>query len=396
MYEIKSLNDQGLGVCFVDNKITFVYNTLIGDKVDIKIIKSNSKYNLAIVTKYIKRSDLYQEAKCPYFDKCGGCSFLNMSIEDTLTYKRDKVEHILKKFANIEKKLAIASSEDRYNYRNKITLQVQNKQIGYYSYNTNEIIEIDNCLLVKESINKIIPLLKEFNVINGKIIIRTNYIDEILIYIISDDNINMIKDIPTNVKGIILNNKVLYGVDYLIDTIGDNQFKISYDSFFQVNNYTANIIYDLIKNNVPDNAKVLDLYCGVGTLGTAASSKASKITGIEVVENAIDNANYNATLNKLNNYEYICGKVEDYIDKFIKEKFDVVIVDPPRKGLDKKTIDSLIKINSPLIIYVSCNPITLARDLKILKEYYNIDYTIPIDMFPNTYHIETVCFLERK
>ena len=206
----------------------------------------------------------------------------------------------------------------------------------------------------------------------------------------------MIKDIPTNVKGIILNNKVLYGVDYLIDTIGDNQFKISYDSFFQVNNYTANIIYNLIKNNVPDNAKVLDLYCGVGTLGTATSSKASKITGIEVVENAIDNANYNATLNKLNNYEYICGKVEDYIDKFIKEKFDVVIVDPPRKGLDKKTIDSLIRINSPLIIYVSCNPITLARDLKILKEYYNIDYTIPIDMFPNTYHIETVCFLERK
>ncbi len=396
MYEIKSLNDQGLGVCFVDNKITFVYNTLIGDKVDIEIIKSNAKYNLAKVTKYIKRSNLYQDSKCPYFDKCGGCSFLNISYEDTLTYKRDKVEHILKKFANIEKKLAIASSEDRYNYRNKITLQVKDKQIGYYSYNTNEIIEINNCLLVKESINKIIPLLKEFNVINGKIIIRTNYIDEILIYIISDDNINMIKDIPTNVKGIILNNKVLYGVDYLIDTIGDNQFKVSYDSFFQVNNYTANIIYDLIKNNVPDNAKVLDLYCGVGTLGTATSSKASKITGIEVVENAIDNANYNATLNKLNNYEYICGKVEDYIDKFIKEKFDVVIVDPPRKGLDKKTIDSLIKINSPLIIYVSCNPITLARDLKILKEYYNIDYTIPIDMFPNTYHIETVCFLERK
>ena len=232
MYKITSLNDQGLGVCFVDNKITFVYNTLIGDVIDLELIKENSKYNLAKVTKYIKRSNNYLDSKCPFFDKCGGCNFLNMSYEDTLVFKKQKIERILKKFANIETNVDIISSDNRYNYRNKITLQVQDKKIGYYSYNTNEIVEINNCLLVKESINKIIPILKSFNINNGKIIIRTNYIDEILINIISDDDIILISDIPSNVKGIIINDKVVYGQDYLIDTIGDYHFKISYDSFY--------------------------------------------------------------------------------------------------------------------------------------------------------------------
>ena len=396
MYEIQSLSDQGLGVCFVDNKLTFVYNTLIGDVVDIEIIKSSSKYNLAKVTNYIKRSDSYQEAKCPFCDKCGGCNFLNMSYEDTLLFKKQKVERILKKFAHIDTNVEILSSENRYNYRNKITLQVSNKQIGYYTYNTNEIVPIDKCLLVKNSINYIIPLLKDFNVINGKIIIRTNYIDEVLIHIISDDNITLIKDIPSNVKGIIINDKVIYGEDYLIDTIGDKHFKISYDSFFQVNNYIASIIFDNIKDNILPNESILDLYCGVGTLGIATEVKNNKIYGIELIENAINNANYNAKLNNLTDYEYKCGKVEDNLNVYTKENIGVVIVDPPRKGLDKKALDAIKVIYPKQIIYVSCDPVTLARDLNELKETYNIKTIKALDMFPNTYHVETFTILERK
>ena len=396
MYKITSLNNQGLGICYVDDKITFVYNTLIGDVVDIEIIKTTSKYNIAKVKNYLKRSDSYKESFCKYSSTCGGCNFLNMSYEDTLVYKREKVEHVLKKFANIDEYVAIVSSDNRYNYRNKITLQVQNKQIGYYTYNTNEIVAIDNCLIAKESINKIIPNLKEFNVNNGKIIVRCNYIDELLIHIITDDRVKIPQDLPSNIKGIVVNSKTLYGDNFLIDKIGDKYFKLSYDSFFQVNNYVSSIIFDLIDEHILKDENILDLYCGVGTLGLSTYIKDKKLYGIEIVENAINNAIYNAKHNSVVNYEYKCGKVEDQINRYINENIGVVIVDPPRKGLDKKALNAILAINPKQVIYVSCDPITLARDLNTLKDRYKIEYICALDMFPNTYHVETFVVLKRK
>ena len=319
-----------------------------------------------------------------------------MSYEDTLVYKREKVEHVLKKFANIDEYVAIVSSDNRYNYRNKITLQVQNKEIGYYTYNTNEIVAIDNCLIAKESINKIIPNLKEFNVNNGKIIIRCNYIDELLIHIITDDRVKIPTNLPSNIKGIIVNSKTLYGDNFLIDKIGDKYFKLSYDSFFQVNNYVSSIIFDLIDKHILKDENILDLYCGVGTLGLSTYIKDKKLYGIEIVENAINNAIYNAKHNSVVNYEYKCGKVEDQINRYINENIGVVIVDPPRKGLDKKALNSILAINPKQVIYVSCDPITLARDLNTLKDRYKIEYICALDMFPNTYHVETFVVLERK
>ena len=396
IYEIKQLNNQGLGICYVNNKITFVYNTLIGDKVSIEIIKTTSKYNIAKVKEYFKRSDSYKASFCKYSSTCGGCNFLNMSYEDTLVYKREKVEHVLKKFANIDEYVAIVSSDNRYNYRNKITLQVQNKEIGYYTYNTNEIVAIDNCLIAKESINKIIPILKDFNVNNGKIIIRCNYIDELLIHIITDDRVKIPTNLPSNIKGIIVNSKTLYGDNFLIDKIGDKFFKLSYDSFFQVNNYVSSIIFDLIDKHILKDENILDLYCGVGTLGLSTYIKDKKLYGIEIVENAINNAIYNAKHNSVVNYEYKCGKVEDQINKYINENIGVVIVDPPRKGLDKKALNSILAINPKQVIYVSCDPITLARDLSTLKDRYKIEYICALDMFPNTYHVETFVVLVRQ
>ncbi len=396
MYKITSLNNQGLGICYVHNKITFVYNTLIGDEVDIEIIRTTSKYNIAKVKEYYKRSDSYKASFCKYSSTCGGCNFLNMSYEDTLVYKREKVEHVLKKFANIDEYVAIVSSDNRYNYRNKITLQVQNKEIGYYTYNTNEIVAIDSCLIAKESINQIIPILKEFNVNNGKIIVRCNYIDELLIHIITDDRVKIPTNLPSNIKGIVVNSKTLYGDNFLIDKIGDKYFKLSYDSFFQVNNYVSSIIFDLIDKHILKDENILDLYCGVGTLGLSTYIKDKKLYGIEIVENAINNAIYNAKHNSVVNYDYKCGKVEDQINRYINENIGVVIVDPPRKGLDKKALNSILAINPKQVIYVSCDPITLARDLNTLKDRYKIEYICALDMFPNTYHVETFVVLERK
>ena len=396
MYKITSLNNQGLGICYVHNKITFVYNTLIGDVVDIEIIRTTSKYNLAKVKNYLKRSDSYKASFCKYSSTCGGCNFLNMSYEDTLVYKREKVEHVLKKFANIDEYVAIVSSDNRYNYRNKITLQVQNKEIGYYTYNTNEIVAIDSCLIAKDSINQIIPILKEFNVNNGKIIIRCNYIDELLIHIITDDRVKVPTNLPSNIKGIVVNSKTLYGDNFLIDKIGDKYFKLSYDSFFQVNNYVSSIIFDLIDKHILKDENILDLYCGVGTLGLSTYIKDKKLYGIEIVENAINNAIYNAKHNSVVNYDYKCGKVEDQINRYINENIGVVIVDPPRKGLDKKALNSILAINPKQVIYVSCDPITLARDLNTLKDRYKIEYICALDMFPNTYHVETYVVLQRQ
>ncbi len=396
MYKITSLNNQGLGICYVHNKITFVYNTLIGDEVDIEIIRTTSKYNIAKVKEYYKRSDSYKASFCKYSSTCGGCNFLNMSYEDTLVYKREKVEHVLKKFANIDEYVAIVSSDNRYNYRNKITLQVQNKEIGYYTYNTNEIVAIDSCLIAKESINQIIPILKEFNVNNGKIIVRCNYIDELLIHIITDDRVKIPTNLPSNIKGIVVNSKTLYGDNFLIDKIGDKYFKLSYDSFFQVNNYVSSIIFDLIDKHILKDENILDLYCGVGTLGLSTYIKDKKLYGIEIVENAINNAIYNAKHNSVVNYDYKCGKVEDQINRYINENIGVVIVDPPRKGLDKKALNSILAINPKQVIYASCDPITLARDLNTLKDRYKIEYICALDMFPNTYHVETFVVLERK
>ena len=395
-YEITSLNDQGLGICYVNNKITFVKNAVINDIVTIKIIKEFSKYNIAIVDKYIKYSNKRINSKCPYFEKCGGCILQNLKYEDTLKFKKDKLESILHKFANINTDVKIVSNANDYNYRNKVSLKVVNKVIGYYSYNSNDIVKIDRCEIASKAINKVILKLEKFNIINGDITIRSNYKNEILIIINSSDDINIDNiDNIDNVVGIIKNKKVVYGQDYFIDKIGNKLFKVSYDSFFQVNNYIIEKIFDDINKYILKNSNVLDLYCGVGTLGINVSNTSNKIVGIEYIENAINNAKENALINNLKKYEYYLGDVSNVILK-IKDNIDVIICDPPRSGLNKKTIESILNINPKQIIYVSCDPITLSRDLKVLLNNYKIDYIKGYDMFSYTYHLETLVVLNKK
>ena len=395
---IEKLDNTGRGISYYNNKIIFIPNTLPNEEVIINITKESKKYYEGEVIEYIKTSPLRIEPLCPYYNTCGGCNLLHTPYNETLTYKKNKLQDILHKYANIDKDIEIIPSKNELNYRNKITLKIKNNKYGYYQDNTHKLIEIDNCLLAEPSINNFIKDIKYLNIKNGELVIRSNYNKELLIHIISKEeitpNIEYLKK-KHKIVGIVLNNKTIYGESSFVEIINHLYFNVSYDSFFQINRYICSILFDLVKENINDNEVVLDLYCGVGTLGINVANKSKRLYGIEIVKNAVLNAITNSKINKRNNISYMLGDVSKCLPK-IKDKIDTIILDPPRAGLDNITKKTIIEFKPTKIIYISCDPITLARDLKELKEHYLIKEIKGLDMFPYTYHCENLAVLERK
>jgi 23S rRNA (uracil1939-C5)-methyltransferase len=316
---------------------------------------------------------------------------MHIGIDSQEDYKLEKSKDILKKFADIDKEIKLVKSNKDLYYRNKISLKVENYKWGYYNNSTHEFVEVNNCLLANNSINDIIHKKDFLNIKDGSITIRCNYNNEILIDIKSDEKVTF-NNVPSNLIGIVVNDKTIYGENYFYDIIGDMKFKISYNSFFQINNYIASEIFKLLKVNL-SGEKLLDLYCGVGTLGLSVKDNFKRIVGIEKIENAILNAKGNALNNGVCNTEFYAGDTAKILSE-LNYDFDTVIVDPPRSGLNKETIDLILDINPNTICYVSCDQITLSRDLKILSDNYYISKINVLDMFPNTYHIETLCILK--
>ena len=391
---VDKFDDFGQGITFVDDVITFVPNTIPGDIVDIKIVKKKKKYNVGKVINYIKLSKDRIDYKCPYFNKCGGCVLQSISYDATINFKLNKVINLFNKY-NLDIKPEIVKNPSDYNYRNKIKLMVIDGKIGYFETNSHTLVEINECIIASKAINKIIPLLKNFNIINGNIVIRCNLNDEILIIIESNDKLNIDIDIlKENIKlvGIVVNNKTIYGDNFLIECINDIYYKISYDSFFQINPYVASKLFNIVKENIDKTDIVLDLYCGVGTLSLNATLNANEVIGVEIVPNAVLNAIYNAKINKINNTKFILNDAQDAVGK-INKKFDKIIIDPPRSGLTKKTIDTILTIMPKKIIYVSCDPNTLIRDILLLKDKYSIEKSYILDMFSYSYHVECICIL---
>ncbi len=393
---IDRFDDLGCGIAYVGDKITFVPNTVPGDTVAITITKENKKYNIAKVDKYIKLSSRRVKPKCPYFDICGGCTLQSISYEDTINYKYNKVKNLFKK-NNIDINPTIIKNPSPFNYRNKISLKVVDKKIGFYEENTHNIVEIKECIIASSAINKTIPLISEFNIINGSITIRSNKNDEILIILKSNDKLNIdINYLKTQIKlvGIVINNETFYGDNFLIENINDYFYKISYDSFFQVNPYVASILFNEVSKRINEEDTVLDLYCGVGTLSLNAY-RAKEVIGVEIVENAILNAIFNARINKIDNVKFILNDSTKAIVK-LNKKFSKIIVDPPRSGLTKTIIENILSINPEEIIYVSCDPATLVRDILLFIDKYSVSEAIIFDMFSYTYHVETMIILKRK
>lgn len=361
--KIESLDHLGRGIARIDNKITFIDNALEGEVVDIEIISNNKKYNEAKTTKIIKCSKDRRDVMCPYYNECGGCDLMHMNYEAELNFKKNKVINILKKYADVVIDPEVIKCNNEFNYRNKITLHYKDNKRGFYKNKTNDVIEIDKCLIARNKINEV---LKDVKNKDKNIILRTN------------------------------DKEVIYNKEsYLIKEINNYKFRISLNSFFQVNDYICSKLFDLIENYIEKDEKVLDLYSGVSTLSIVASKNASKVIGIEQNSYASSDGEYNIELNNLSNVEAINSKVEDIV-KDLKRSFDTLIIDPPRKGLDNLTTNFILNSKFKKIIYVSCDPMTLARDINILKGKYLIkDFKI-LDMFPNTHHVECVTVLSLK
>lgn len=435
---------QGEGIAKIDNFPIFVPGGIKGEEVEIKILKVLSNYAYGKITRIIKPSEHRREADCKEFPKCGGCNLRHMDYNYTLALKKANVENCLYKALNRKIKVNdVIGMEKPMHYRNKLQFPVGedangNMVMGVYSERTHNIVPVQNCYIQNEECNKIANDVLEFLKTNKTsayneatlkgtvrhIIVRMGIkTHEALVTIVVNDNglknenelveflktkysciKTIVKNYNTKNTNVILGDKteVIYGDGYIYDILCGYKFKISPLSFYQVNPIQTEILYNtaikFATNATNETAKTiaLDLYCGIGTIGICSAKHFKKIYGIEIVKQAIDDAKENAKLNNLQNTEFYAGDVEEVLPEILKDienKPETVFVDPPRKGLDNKTIDVLKNLRPKTIVYVSCNPATLARDLKLLEEKYEIKEIQPVDMFPYTSHVECCALL---
>lgn len=388
---IDRMDHFGNGIGNINGKIIFVKGALPGETVDVTITKDKKSFMEGTINTIIYKSSKRVEPFCKYFGICGGCSLCHLNYENTLEYKKERVKNILSKF-DIPKINVIRNENDLY-YRNKIELKIVDCKLGFYEKSTHNLIEIKECKVTKKSINKSFEFVKNMKLENANVTIRANYNDEVLIIIDSKEKPVILNPEDYKIVGIVLNDKCIYGQDNFMEKINNLFFTVSYNSFFQVNNYINLELFNLIKENIVGKT-ALDLYSGVGTLSIVASKVVDKVYSIEVTQNAVKNALINAKINKCDNINFILGKVEDKIG-FINDKIDTIIVDPARAGLDKKTIEVINNICPQRIIYVSCDTQSLANNLVDLANYEIKKFYI-LDMFSYTYHIECFCILDRK
>ena len=393
MIKVEALDHNFRGIAKLNNKVVFINNALPNEIVELKITNDKKNYMEADVLRYIKESEDRIVSKCPYYNECGGCNLLHITYEKGLEFKQNKVLNILNKYLNCDIKVNnIVRSDNEFNYRNKATFHVNNK-IGYFKDKSNDIIEVNNCLLVDDRINDAIKYLSKLDLKNISEITCRIGTDKLMIIITSkkDIDITPIKDISNS---IYINDKLVYGDKNIYNTIGNYKFIISPSSFFQINNNICKKLYDKIKEETINSKNILDLYCGTGTIGIYVSEN-KNVLGIEINEEAIKDANINKDINNIKNIKFICGD-SGKESKRINFNPDTVIVDPPRSGLNSLTINNILNMNPNKIVYVSCDIMTLVRDLNILKDKYAIKELTPFDMFPQTKHCETITILERK
>ena len=412
----------GQGIAKADNLVIFVKEMIVGEIADVKIIAEKKNYAFGIIDKLIVESKYRIKSDCPISYKCGGCDYRYIDYNYQLQLKKNV---LINTFKDIDVDvLDIIPDDNPIYYRNKVQVPLKDHKLGFYRKYSNDVVEFDDCVIESKIANSIINDLKQIlvNTINDKfirhiLIKHAQGTNEVMIgFIVNSFEINLSEIVDylinkyTNIKSIILNlnqtdsnvilgneEKVLYGQDYINDIYDGIKVKLSLKSFYQVNYNQMLKLYSLIKefSSVSKQDNVLDLYCGIGTISLYLARFANKVTGVEIVPEAIRNAKENAIMNNLLNTEFILADASKNMYEYIKGK-DIVIVDPPRKGLSKELIETLIRCSTKKIVYVSCNPATLARDLLLFKDYYNISNIRPVDMFPFTTHVECVVGMQRK
>lgn len=421
-YIVTCIDDTDLnsGVVKIDDMVVFVPNLLIGEKAKIKIVKVNKKYAFGIITQLLKPSINRQELTCEVAKTCGGCQLQHMKYAYQLDYK---YKHVKKLFEDIEVK-PILGMDNPWYYRNKAQFPVKIKdgkvQMGFYRQHSNDVVTCKECKIQDFTINEIFGFIQKHITIEmaeglRHIFIRHSSTDEIQVVFIGKNEKNifslskLLKNTFSNITSIVFNYntrndnvilgdtyKVLYGNDYIIEKCLGNKVKLHFKSFFQVNPIQMEVLYNqAIKvANLSGNETCIDMYAGTGTIGMAVSKHAKSVIGVEIVKEAVDNANDNTKMNYLDNCHYVCQDATDFAHEHKNDKIDVVFIDPPRKGMTENGIIDTITMQPDKIIYVSCNPKTLSRDLKIFKNYgYQCEYVQPVDMFCQTTGLECVAKL---
>ena len=434
---------EGEGIAKIDNFTIFIPGTIKGEKVRVLIVKVLSSHGFGKIVEIIEKSQARQDVDCNTYKRCGGCNLRHVKYEETLKMKQNAVQSLVNK--TLKNKLQVKETvgmENPLHYRNKAQYPIGiNKKgepvIGVFANRTHEVIPIDNCLIQNkksEEIAKfIVEFIKEKNIsiydektgkglvrhIVTKVGIKTGEIMCVIVingHKIPNEN-ELVENLKTRypeIKAIVKNinmkntnvilgqeNINLYGNGYIEDILGEYKFQISPLSFYQVNPVQAEKLYNLGVSmaEITKNDVVFDLYCGIGTISLFMSKFAKKVYGIEIVEEAVKMAKENAKNNNVSNTEFFAGDVEIVLDDLINNKglkADVVMFDPPRKGLDKKSIDNILNIRPKKIVYISCNPATLIRDLADFENEYDIKTIIPVDMFPFTSHVECCSVLQLK
>ncbi len=392
--DIKEVNiisntNLGDGVGRIENKPIYIKNAVSKDKLEVRITRVNKKYLQGEIVKIVKESEDRVKPLCPYFPKCGGCTFWNVNINKENEIKENYIKRL---FPNVKVNTIISNNE--INYRNKVTFHIHNGKLGYYQKNSNNLVIIEECLILNKEINKIKKYLETLDLTKvTEIMIRySNNYDELLINFKGQlKDYNNLKKIK-NIKSIYINNDLVYGNPTIKEKINNLEFLIGPNSFFQINTNMIANLYNSIKNFITPSSSLLDLYCGTGTIGIYLNEYFEHILGIDIVKENIENAFLNKEINKIDNISFQHKDASSIENTY----FDVVIVDPPRAGLGEKTKEHLLNINSKIIIYVSCNPNTLKKDIEKLKEKYQLVEITPVNMFPKTEHIECVSVLHRK
>lgn len=391
---IEKLDHFGRGITYLEDKICFVENALPGEIVDVNIVHRNKKYLEAKVVKYLKKSSMRINDECPYSSVCGGCVLGHMTYEVENQWKEERIKEIFQRFTIVNPdKIKPIIFQDRNHYRNKIVLHGDGNSLGLFQEKTHQIVPIDECLLVDEAINDCIKKISKEKI--EEVIIKTSNDGKDRMLSITglvDDLDSVISDSQV----VFLNGKCYTKQKQLLTKIGEKSFYESVHSFFQVNRTLTEKLYQAVVSHIKDKnyQTVLDLYCGTGTIGIFVSDFVQQVIGIDSNDSNILDAEKNKELNHIKNIKFICDKVENQISSF--ENIDCIIVDPPRSGLDSKTKKYLHQIVSPSLIYVSCDSITLARDIQDLSDIYDVIEVEPFNMFPRTYHVETVSVLYRK
>lgn len=406
--EIIGLENEGAGVAKINGMIVFIPKALVGEKLRVRIKEIKKNFARGKIVKILEKSDKRVESECPYYEECGGCNLRHQESKENLKFKKEKVEVALKKIGKLDVKVDdVIPSFKEDNYRNKVSFKVEGDKIGFYGEGTYQLIDVDACLLADSNINDALKVIREYlntheNDIKTITIKYGNASSDLLIdiYSTSDKDIDILDYLDNNIKNlktVIFNDRVVYGNGYIKQVSNGLMFNCSSKSFFQVNSSQAEKLYDAAVKlaKISDKDVVLDLYCGTGTITSIVAGYAKKVIGIEIVKDAIIDAKHNLEVNGITNVKFICGDAAKEINK-IKENIDIIFVDPPRKGVDRTAIAVMKKIYPEKIVYISCNPVTMARDLSYLIDLYDIKKVAAFDMFPNTAHVECITLLEKK